>query len=100
VFIPLRQPAGRYGGAREMRPQPVTAAAPRPTPVAREWVVLIKPNPSRACWDSLSPSEGPERRSRDEMALKVEGVVSSSMHAEQALSGSSRFEPLHLALGA
>jgi hypothetical protein len=34
------------------------------------------------------------------MALKVEGVVGSSMHAEQALSGSSRFEPLHLALGA
>jgi hypothetical protein len=30
------------------------------------------------------------------MALKVEGVVSSSMHAEQALSGSSRFEPLHV----
>jgi hypothetical protein len=34
------------------------------------------------------------------MALKVEGVVSSSMHAEQALSGSSGFEPLRLALGA
>jgi hypothetical protein len=34
------------------------------------------------------------------MALKVEGVLSSRMHAEQALSGSSRFEPLHLALGA
>jgi hypothetical protein len=34
------------------------------------------------------------------MALKVEAVVSSSMHAEEVLSGSSRFEPLHLALGA
>jgi hypothetical protein len=45
-------------------------------------------------------SEGPARQSRDEMALKVEGVVSSSVHAEQALSGSSRFEPLRLALGA
>src|ERR1700751_4535814 len=32
------------------------------------------------------------------MALKVEGVVSGGMHAEEALSGSSRFEPLHLAL--
>jgi hypothetical protein len=32
------------------------------------------------------------------MALKVEGVVNGGMHAEEALSGSSRFEPLHLAL--
>src|ERR1700761_3101663 len=31
------------------------------------------------------------------MALKVEGVVGRGMHAEEALSGSSRFEPLHLA---
>jgi hypothetical protein len=30
------------------------------------------------------------------MALKIEGVVDRSMHAEGALSGSSRFEPLHL----
>jgi len=32
-LFPLRQPAGRYGGGSEMRPQPVTAAAP----VTREW---------------------------------------------------------------
>jgi hypothetical protein len=32
------------------------------------------------------------------MALKVEGVVNRGMHAEEALSGSSRFEPPHLAL--
>ena len=32
------------------------------------------------------------------MALKVEGVVDGGMHAEKALGGSSRFEPLHLAL--
>ena len=31
------------------------------------------------------------------MALKVEGIVDHSMHAEEALGGSSRFEPLHLA---
>ena len=31
------------------------------------------------------------------MALKIEGVVDRSMHAEEALGGSSRFEPLHLA---
>jgi hypothetical protein len=32
------------------------------------------------------------------MALKVEGVVDRSMHVEEALGRSSRFEPLHLAL--
>src|SRR5436190_20193605 len=32
------------------------------------------------------------------MALKVEGVVDGGMHAQETLSGSSRFEPLHLAL--
>jgi hypothetical protein len=32
------------------------------------------------------------------MALKVEGVVDGGMHAEKALGGSSRFEPLHLPL--
>jgi hypothetical protein len=32
------------------------------------------------------------------MALKVEGVLNGGMHAEETLSGSSRFEPLHLAL--
>jgi hypothetical protein len=35
-------------------------------------------------------SEDPERRSRDEMASKVEGVVYGSVHAEEALGGSSR----------
>jgi hypothetical protein len=28
------------------------------------------------------------------MALKIEGIVDSGMHAEEALDGSSRFEPL------
>src|SRR5271165_6521751 len=32
------------------------------------------------------------------MALKVESVVNGGVHAEEALSGSSRFKPLHLAL--
>jgi hypothetical protein len=32
------------------------------------------------------------------MALKVEGIVYGGMHAQEALGGSSRFEPLHLAL--
>jgi hypothetical protein len=32
------------------------------------------------------------------MALKVEVIVDSGMHAEEALGGSSRFESLHLAL--
>jgi hypothetical protein len=43
-------------------------------------------------------SEDPQRRSRDEMALKVEGIVDRGMHVEEALGRSSRFEPLHLAL--
>src|SRR6202040_2369315 len=43
-------------------------------------------------------SEDPERRPRDEMALKVEIIVDGGMHAEEALGGSSRLEPLHLAL--
>src|SRR6516164_4675202 len=37
-------------------------------------------------------SENPERRSRDEMALKVEVIVDGGMHAQKALGGSSRFE--------
>jgi hypothetical protein len=32
------------------------------------------------------------------MALKIAGVMDHGMHAEEALSGSSRFEPRHLAL--
>ena len=43
-------------------------------------------------------SEDPERRARDEMVLKVEGVVNGSVHAEKTLGGASRLEPLHFAL--
>jgi hypothetical protein len=32
------------------------------------------------------------------MASKIAGVMNHGMHAEEAVSGSSRFEPLHLAL--
>ena len=32
------------------------------------------------------------------MTLKVEGVVNHTVHAEEALGGSSRLEPLQLAL--
>jgi hypothetical protein len=32
------------------------------------------------------------------MALEVEGVVYRGVHAQEALGGSSRFDPLHLAL--
>jgi len=47
------------------------------------------------CGNRISPlirrlgSEDPERRTRDEMGLKVEGVVNGSMHAEEALGGAS-----------
>ena len=43
-------------------------------------------------------SEEPQRRARDEMALKVEGVVDGGVHAEKPLGGASRLEPLHFAL--
>jgi hypothetical protein len=43
-------------------------------------------------------SEDPERGPRDEMALKVEGVVNRGVHAEKPLGGASRLEPLHFAL--
>jgi hypothetical protein len=45
------------------------------------------------CCDGVQPlrcclgSEDPQRRSRDEMALEVEGIVDSSVHAQKALSG-------------
>src|SRR5580704_8453851 len=58
--------------------------------------ITLRPPHSAIC--SRFSSEDPQRRSRDEMALKVEGVVDGSMHAEEALSRSSRFEALHLAL--
>jgi hypothetical protein len=32
------------------------------------------------------------------MALEVEGVVDGGVHAEKALSGTSRLEPLHFML--
>jgi hypothetical protein len=56
------------------------------------------------CRDCIPPfarrfgSKDPQHRSRDEMALKVEGVVDRGMHAEEALGRSNRFEPLHLVL--
>jgi integrase len=43
-------------------------------------------------------SEGPQCRSGDQVALKIEGVVDGGMDAHEALRGSSRLEPLHLAL--
>src|SRR5262249_18526516 len=43
-------------------------------------------------------SEDPQCGSRDEVALEVEGAVDGGVHAEEALGGSSRLEPLQLAL--
>jgi hypothetical protein len=43
-------------------------------------------------------SEDPQSGSGDEVALKVEGVVNRTVHAQEALGGSSRLEPLQLAL--
>jgi hypothetical protein len=43
-------------------------------------------------------SEDPKCRPRDQMSLMVEGVVDGGMDVEKTLRGSSRLEPLHLAL--
>jgi hypothetical protein len=43
-------------------------------------------------------SEDPQSGSGVEVALKVEVVVDSGVHAEEALGGSSRLEALLLAL--
>jgi len=58
---------------------------------------ITVPRPHSAIRSPPRP-EDPQRRSRDKVALKVEGIVNGGMHAEEALGGSSRFEPLHLAL--
>ena len=56
------------------------------------------------CRDRVAPlvgglgSEDPQRGARDEMALEIEGVVDGRMHAEKALCGARRLEPLHFAL--
>src|SRR5215813_7591381 len=42
--------------------------------------------------------EDPQCGSGDEVALQVEGVVNGGVHAEKTLGGSSRLEPLQLAL--
>ena len=42
-------------------------------------------------------SEATQGGSGDQVALKVEGVVNGGVHAEEALGGSSRLEPLQLA---
>jgi hypothetical protein len=43
-------------------------------------------------------SEDAQCGSGDEVALQIEGVVNGGVHAEKALRGSSRLEPLQLAL--
>jgi hypothetical protein len=43
-------------------------------------------------------SEFSQRGSGDEMALKIEGIVDSGMHTQEALRGARRLESLHLAL--
>jgi len=59
---------------------------------------------AHAARDRISPlvrrlgADNPQRQARDEMALEVEGVVDDGVHAEKTLGGTSRLEPLHLAL--
>jgi hypothetical protein len=42
--------------------------------------------------------EDPQCGSGDEVALQIEGIVDGGVHTEEALGGSSRLEPLQLAL--
>ena len=46
---------------------------------------------------SFGPDD-PQCGSGDEVALQIAGTVDGGVHAEEALGGSSRLEPLHLAL--
>jgi hypothetical protein len=52
-------------------------------------------NTRSRCGNRISPlirrlgSEDPERRARDEMALKVEGIVNGGMFAEEASGGAN-----------
>jgi len=63
-----------------------------------------RPGARSPCRDRVAPlvgrlgSEDPERRARDEMALKVEGVMDGGVHAKKPLGRSSRLEPLHFVL--
>jgi len=61
-------------------------------------------NTRSRCGNSIPPqfrgldSENPERRARDKMALKVEGVVDGGVHAEKTLGGARRLKALHFVL--
>ena len=65
----------------------------------REWLTQIS-----RCRDGVLPlrcclgSKAPQRRSGDEMALKVERVMDGSVHIKKALGGASRLELLHFTL--
>jgi len=111
VALILPAAALMLGPAPEARDLDSHAAGPRlaaPVLGLRSATALSKTSPSqdvRSHWrDRIPPlvrrlgSKDPERRSRDEMALKVEGVVYGGVHAGETLSGSSRFEALKLAL--
>src|ERR1700730_4259627 len=71
-----------------------------------ERALRAKPRHASCRCDGILPlcgsfgSEDPQCASGDEVALKVKGVVNRTVSAEEALGGSSRLEPLQLALAA
>src|SRR5690242_13099824 len=64
---------------------------------SRSWR-LVSGSSSRAPRPEGFLSEDAERAAGCEMALDVESVLDGRMNGQEALSGSGRFETLHLAL--
>src|SRR5438477_6002202 len=71
------------------------------TIAGRKWV---QTNLLSCCCDGILPlrrgfgSKGPQRRSGDEVALKVERIMDGGVHIEKALGRAGRLEPLHFTL--
>jgi hypothetical protein len=64
---------------------------------AKNWLGVMRLR-QRFPVSSRFGAEYPQCGAGDEVALKVEGIVDVGMHAQEALGGSGRFEPLHFAL--
>ena len=69
-----------------------------------EHALRAKPRQASCRCDGILPlcgsfgPEDPQCGSGDEVALQIEGIVDGGVHTDEALGGSSRLEPLQLAL--
>src|ERR1700738_4859565 len=75
--------------------------------LSRKWPpaeIATRASQISCCCDGTLPprrrfgSEDPQRRSGDQVALKVEIVMDCCVHVEKALGRTSRLEPLHFTL--